>query len=68
MSLRRAKVTVTEMLGVVSVSVSAFETADWHVGEEAHVFSYTTTLDAVPDAAYPDFLRDALVVAIENLP
>ena len=66
--MRRAQVRLTEMLGVVSVSVSVYETAADMTGPESHVFSYTTTLDALDGLSHSEWLRDALVVAIENRP
>lgn len=66
--MRRAKVTITEMLGIVSVSVSMYETARNQDYTETHLFSYTTTLDALDGLSASDLLRDGLVVAIENRP
>lgn len=65
---RRASINIVELMGVVSYSVSVYETNPTDPWHEMHLQSYATTSPALEDGPVPQWLRDAFVGLIESQP
>lgn len=67
METRRAVLYITDVMGVVSTSISVYRSELDGGHPDTHVFSCAATTHGDPEASERDWARDALVSLIEHL-